>query len=245
MMGMTAMSWKSRTANAPFPARWHQAPLAECLEDDGGAGQREDEADGERGLPAEAGKHGDPGDGCRGGNDLESAEAKDFFPHAPEDGRLELKADEEQHHHHAEFREVHDILALAADEFQTPGADHHADGEIAEHRAERQAFPQENRDECRREVDEGVQEQALDIHGASEGIPVESCPYPERQARSMGGLVIFESDGDRKSFLLRLAQVCGSHGWRDHALALMGNHSHLLLETPEPNLVTGMKFDRK
>jgi len=29
-------------------------------------------------------------------------------------------------------------------------------------------------------------------------------------------------------------------GWRVHAWVLMGNHYHLFLETPEPNLVAGM-----
>ena len=61
-------------------------------------------------------------------------------------------------------------------------------------------------------------------------------------ARGDGGKVIFENDEDRKGFLYRLGQVCGSHGWRVHAWVLMGNHFHLLLETPEPNLVTGMKW---
>ena len=61
-------------------------------------------------------------------------------------------------------------------------------------------------------------------------------------ARGDGGKPIFESDEDRKAFLFRLGQVCGSHGWRVHAWVLMGNHFHLLLETPEPNLVTGMKY---
>lgn len=61
-------------------------------------------------------------------------------------------------------------------------------------------------------------------------------------ARGDGGKAIFEGDDDRKAFLFRLGQVCGSHGWRVHAWVLMGNHFHLLLETPEPNLVTGMKF---
>ncbi|MDP4848239.1 MAG: transposase [Akkermansiaceae bacterium] len=61
-------------------------------------------------------------------------------------------------------------------------------------------------------------------------------------ARGDGGKTIFEADEDRKSFLFRLRQVCGSHGWRIHAWVLMGNHMHLLLETPEPNLVTGMKW---
>ena len=58
-------------------------------------------------------------------------------------------------------------------------------------------------------------------------------------ARGDGGKAIFEGDDDRKAFLFRLGQFCGSHGWRVHAWVLMGNHFHLLLETPEPNLVTG------
>ncbi len=31
-------------------------------------------------------------------------------------------------------------------------------------------------------------------------------------------------------------------GWVVHAYVLMSNHYHLLLETPEPNLVAGMKW---
>ena len=61
-------------------------------------------------------------------------------------------------------------------------------------------------------------------------------------ARGDGGKDIFETDDDRKAFLLRLGQVGGSHGWRIHAWVLMGNHFHLLLETPQANLVSGMKY---
>lgn len=61
-------------------------------------------------------------------------------------------------------------------------------------------------------------------------------------ARGDGGKEIFEDDQDRKGFLFRLAKVCGSHGWRVHAWVLMGNYFHLLVETPEPNLVAGMKW---
>lgn len=53
---------------------------------------------------------------------------------------------------------------------------------------------------------------------------------------------MFVTDDDRKVFLHRLGQVCESHGWKVHAWVLMGNHFHLLLETPEPNLVSGMKW---
>ena len=53
---------------------------------------------------------------------------------------------------------------------------------------------------------------------------------------------MFETDDDRKAFLFRLGEVCESHGWRVHAWVLMSNHFHLLLETPQANLVTGMKW---
>ncbi len=61
-------------------------------------------------------------------------------------------------------------------------------------------------------------------------------------ARGNGGDAVFVTDDDRKAFLHRLGQVCESHGWRIHAWVLMGNHFHLLLETPQPNLVSGMKW---
>lgn len=61
-------------------------------------------------------------------------------------------------------------------------------------------------------------------------------------ARGDGGKAVFESDDDRKSFVFRLGQVCASHGWRVHAWVLMGNHFHLLLETPQANLVSGMQW---
>ncbi len=53
---------------------------------------------------------------------------------------------------------------------------------------------------------------------------------------------IFESEGARKSFLKCLAETCEAKGWRVHAWCLMVNHYHLLIETPEPNLVVGMKW---
>lgn len=69
--------------------------------------------------------------------------------------------------------------------------------------------------------------------------------YPEAcyhiMARGDGGKTIFEDDEDRKVFIARLGEVCGRCGWKIHAWVLMGNHFHLLLETPEANLVTGMK----
>jgi REP element-mobilizing transposase RayT len=61
-------------------------------------------------------------------------------------------------------------------------------------------------------------------------------------SRGNGGDEVFVTNGDRKTFLFRLGEVCASHGWKVHAWVLMGNHFHLLLETPQANLVTGMKL---
>ena len=39
-----------------------------------------------------------------------------------------------------------------------------------------------------------------------------------------------------------LGEACERTGWRVHAWVLLSNHYHVLLETPEPNLVAGMKW---
>jgi len=53
---------------------------------------------------------------------------------------------------------------------------------------------------------------------------------------------IYLDDDDRRFFLATLAQACEMTGWRVHAWVLMGNHYHLLIQTPEANLVAGMKW---
>ena len=61
-------------------------------------------------------------------------------------------------------------------------------------------------------------------------------------ARGDGGKPVFENDPDRYGWLDLLERACERFGWRVHAWVLMGNHFHLLMETPEPNLVAGMKW---
>ena len=53
---------------------------------------------------------------------------------------------------------------------------------------------------------------------------------------------VFDDDHDCKTFLDTLGVVCQRTGWRVHAYVLMGNHYHLLIETPEVNLVDGMRW---
>jgi len=53
---------------------------------------------------------------------------------------------------------------------------------------------------------------------------------------------IFQDDQDRKSFLEALGQACEKTGWQVHAYCLLGNHFHLVVETPRANLVAGMRW---
>jgi REP element-mobilizing transposase RayT len=53
---------------------------------------------------------------------------------------------------------------------------------------------------------------------------------------------IFEDDRDRQRFLDTLGEACEKSVWQVHAFCLMPNHFHLVVETPEPSLVAGMKW---
>jgi putative transposase len=51
---------------------------------------------------------------------------------------------------------------------------------------------------------------------------------------------IFIDDNDRHHYVRRLAKVVDWMSWHLLAYCLMGNHMHLLIETPRPNLGQGM-----
>ena len=53
---------------------------------------------------------------------------------------------------------------------------------------------------------------------------------------------IFRNSADRERFLQTLDEACGKTEWQVHALCLMSNHFHLVIETPGGNLVAGMKW---
>ena len=53
---------------------------------------------------------------------------------------------------------------------------------------------------------------------------------------------IFRGEADRLLFYQTLGEACERTGWRVHAWVLMSNHYHLMVETPEANLVAGMRW---
>jgi putative transposase len=53
---------------------------------------------------------------------------------------------------------------------------------------------------------------------------------------------IFKDDLDRQKFLSTLEEACQKTAWQVHAYCLMRNHFHLVIQTPQANLVVGMKW---
>jgi REP element-mobilizing transposase RayT len=53
---------------------------------------------------------------------------------------------------------------------------------------------------------------------------------------------IFLDDQDRERFISTLEQACAKTSWLVHVWCLMANHFHLVVETPQANLVAGMKW---
>ena len=53
---------------------------------------------------------------------------------------------------------------------------------------------------------------------------------------------IFGDARDRELFLQTLGQACTKTGWEVHTYCLLSNHFHLVLETPQPNLVAGIRW---
>jgi REP element-mobilizing transposase RayT len=61
-------------------------------------------------------------------------------------------------------------------------------------------------------------------------------------SRANGRKPVFVTDADRLDFLKALAGACEKTGWQVHAFCLLRDHFHLVVETPNANLVDGMRW---
>jgi len=52
---------------------------------------------------------------------------------------------------------------------------------------------------------------------------------------------IFRDEEARRGLISTWGEACGQTGWQVHALWLMGHRFHLVVETPQANLVAGTK----
>lgn len=60
-------------------------------------------------------------------------------------------------------------------------------------------------------------------------------------SRGVGRMTIFHNEKDWIKFISFMERVIKKYNWICHAYCLMGTHYHLLLETPDANIVPGMK----
>jgi hypothetical protein len=77
-------------------------------------------------------------------------------------------------------------------------------------------------------------------HGETLRIEFARALYPVT-ARGDGREAIYLRDSDRQGWLQVMAQVCERFNRVVHAYCQMGNHYHLLVETPDGNLANGIR----
>jgi cysteine sulfinate desulfinase/cysteine desulfurase-like protein len=53
---------------------------------------------------------------------------------------------------------------------------------------------------------------------------------------------LFTSSGEAGAFVSALEEATEIYGWQVHAYAVMRNHYHVALRTPQPNLIEGMHW---
>lgn len=53
---------------------------------------------------------------------------------------------------------------------------------------------------------------------------------------------LFEEEGTARAFEKTIFEAALRCGWKIPAYVIMGNHYHLVVRTPEPNLVAGMQW---
>jgi putative transposase len=61
------------------------------------------------------------------------------------------------------------------------------------------------------------------------------------RARGNSRAAVYRDDRGRRTFLELFERVVDRFEWNCHAYYLMGNHYHLLLRTPLPNVSSGMR----
>jgi hypothetical protein len=138
---MTAISWNSSTENALrapsvllSPFSWKVCRTIAVEDRDSSRPTARAERQLQTELPAQQREQG-------GAHPPAARRGPADGAHAPQHRRLQLQADQEQHHHHAELRVVLDRDALLGSHQAEDRADHDAGHQIAEHgtQAERPA----------------------------------------------------------------------------------------------------------
>ena len=135
----------------------HQLALLQALQNDGGGGERQDQANRQPLLQRQTDQVRHAGQCRRSEQHLQAAGAEDRPLQLPQEGRTQFKTDQKQHQHHAKLGEVHHILLLPHQP-QQKGAYDDPRQQIAEHRAQPPALGQRYRDDGGGEIDKGIKQ---------------------------------------------------------------------------------------
>ena len=155
---------KHRKAGLPR-FRLHQPLFVEGLEHDGRRRQGEDHAQGQRHVPGDREQKQDSRDEQHGAQHLQAPFPENGTAQLPEERRLQFQSDDEEHHYHAEFGEVHHIAFPVAREAQGERTDDHSGDQIAENRAQPQTLGDGHRKHGGGQIDERLKEKTLMVHG--------------------------------------------------------------------------------
>src|SRR4029077_7410990 len=89
-----------------------------------------------------------------GAQDLRAAQAEDRSAHVPENRRPQFEPDHEEHHDHAELRDVHYILTFGLYQSEAEWADHDSREQISQDRPEPEPLCQGHGNGGRQQIDE-------------------------------------------------------------------------------------------
>jgi hypothetical protein len=169
---MTEISWKSRTAKEDLPDAVFVNPFSRkvCITIAVEDMEKEGKAAGKGRLPGETcSKETAETQQCRSAQ-LDRSCSRDELTHPPEAGGFQFKADEKEHHHHAEFGEVHDVLAFLAHKTKKEGADDNAAQEVAQHRTHSQLLRDGYEHDGGGEIDQGIVKKTA-VHPSARSFP--------------------------------------------------------------------------
>ena len=138
--------------DAPAPWGRHLAAFFQKLHDDGGRGQHKARPGDDRLRPGKAKRHAHPGQKRHAGQNLRQPQPEDVAPHGPKPRGLHFQADEEQEHHHAQFRHMQDRRRIT-EQAKAKGADCQASGQIPQDRPQTQALEQRHGNNGRTQQD--------------------------------------------------------------------------------------------
>ena len=114
---------------------FQHAALGQALQHNRGGGERQNHADRNRLLPAQAEDQGKDGKRGSGQQHLAAPNADNWPFQLPQQGGLQFQPDQEQHQHDTELGNMHHFV-VGTDKIEQIGADDHPGNQITQYRSQ-------------------------------------------------------------------------------------------------------------